>query len=62
MFEMSRDGTLPWIHDRYQASDVESIAAGEDYLANRLDRLKNDPQVRRKLEKVLKEAYEEAFK
>ena len=61
MPEMSREGIPLWIHDRYEASDVESIASGEDDLVNRLDRLKNDPQVRRKLDKVLKEAYEEAF-
>ena len=40
MSEMSREGTPPWIHDRYEASDVESIASGEDDLVNRLDRLK----------------------
>ena len=62
MSEMSREGTPPWIHDQYKRSDVESVAAsGGDDLVNRLDRLKNDPEVRRKLDKVLKEAYEEAF-
>ena len=34
---------------------------GTQLLVNRLDRLKNDPQVRRKLDKVLKEDHEEAY-
>ena len=55
------EGIPPWIHDRYAASDVERIASGEEDLVNRLDRLKNDPQVQRKLDKVLKEAYEKAY-
>ena len=50
MSEMSGEGALPWIHDRYEACDVASTASGEDDLVNRLDRLKNDPQIRRKLD------------
>ena len=37
------------------------FALEEDDLVNRLDRLKNDPEVRHKLGKVLKEAYEKAY-
>ena len=62
MSEMSGERTPPWVHDRYEKSDTESVAAsGEDDLVNRLDRLKNDPEVRHKLDKVLQEAYEEPY-
>ena len=35
MPEMSREGAPPWIQDKYEASEVESVAAsGEDDLVN----------------------------
>ena len=58
MSEMSREGTPPWVHDRYAASDVESVASG---LVNRLDRLKLDPQVQHRLNQVLIDAYGETY-
>ena len=59
MSKMSRERTPPWVHDKYERSDTESVAAsGKDDLVNRLDRLKNDPEVRHQLDKILKEAYE----
>ena len=62
MSEMSGERTPPWVHDRYEKSETESVAAsGEDDLVNRLDRLKNDPAVRHKLDKVLQDAYEEVY-
>ena len=61
MSEMSREGTPPWVHDQYPASDVESVASGEDDLVNGLDRLKLDPQVRHRLNQVLIDAYEETY-
>ena len=62
MSEMSGERTPPWVHDRYEKSETESFAAsGEDDLVNRLDRLKNDPAVRHKLDRVLQEAYEEVY-
>ena len=62
MSEMNGERTPPWVHDRYEKSETESVAAsGEDDLVNRLDRLKNDPAVRHKLDKVLQDAYEEVY-
>ena len=62
MSEMSGERTPPWVHGRYEKSDTESVAASsEDDLVNGLGRLKNDPEVRHKLDKVLQEAYEEAY-
>ena len=62
MSEMSGEATPPWIQDLYEKSETESVAAsGEDDLVNRLDRLQQDPAVTHKLDKVLQEAYEEAY-
>ena len=62
MSEMKGERTPPWVHDRYEKSETESVSAsGEDGLVNRLDRLQQDPAVRHKLDKVLKEAYEETY-
>ena len=62
MSEMSGERTPLWVHDRYEKSETESVAAsGEDDLVNRLDLLKNDPAVRHKLDKVLQEACEEVY-
>ena len=62
MSEMKGERTPPWVHDRYEKSETESAtASGEDDLVNRLDCLQQDPAVRHKLDKVLKEAYEETY-
>ena len=62
MSEMKGERTPPWVHDRYEKSETRSAtASGEDDVVNRLDRLQQDPAVRHKLDKVLKEAYEEVY-
>ena len=62
MSEMKGERTPPWVHDRYEKSETRSAtASGEDDVVNRLDRLQHDPAVRHKLDKVLKEAYEETY-
>ena len=62
MSEMQGERTPPWVHDRYERSETQSAtASGEDDFVNKLDRLQQDPAVRHKLDKVLKEAYEETY-
>ena len=62
MSEMKGERTPPWVHDRYEKSETRSAtASGEDDVVNRLDRLQQDPAVMHKLDKVLKEAYEEVY-
>ena len=45
---------------RSKRREVQQLL-GEDDVVNRLDRLQQDPAVRHKLDKVLKEAYEETY-
>ena len=59
MKEMSKEGIPQWIHDKFEISSEETT--DEDEFANRLEKLKNDPEVLSKLDNVLKEAYEKAY-
>ena len=59
-----RSDSPAWVHDKHPMSEEESVASGQDYLtdlANRLDRLKNEPEVRQKLNQVLMDAYEAKY-
>ena len=49
-----RSDSPAWVHDKHPKSEEESVASGQDYLtdlANRLDRLKNEPEVPKNDEK-----------
>ena len=59
-----RSDSPAWVHDKHPKSEEESVASGQDYLtdlANRLDRLRNEPEVRQKLNQVLMDAYEAKY-
>ena len=59
MKEMSKEGIPQWIHDKFEISSEETTDECE--FANRLEKLKTDPEVLSKLDNVLKEAYEKAY-
>ena len=59
MKEMSKEGIPQWIHDKFEISSEETTDECE--FANRLEKLKTDPEVLSRLDNVLKEAYEKVY-